>query len=671
MHILVSFCNLRAPGVPALGLLDATTMDFRVLDLPAAVARSSGITGLAQCNRYLYVVAQPSESLRQETALSSSVLFIFNCRDLSLANHYAFRSGADIHSIVAKDGRLYAVSTGTDEIIELRLRDTDVVSETCFWRPDRDGPREDLHHLNSIGWQGDSLLVAAFGPRISNRWNSARDGFITNVSTGETLAQGLDQPHSLLALGPAIVCCESRKRAVRVIGDERVQHLPGYSRGICRANEHLFAATSIGRQRSRSLGVINNPAVDGLPGGQCTINRLSMTTFEIDRTLDLGTHAQEIYELLLVTDVAGWPVVDEITWRNTSIRELATLLDDRTRWAKQSVAGITQRDATIDELRQTLELQVNRESDGRALNNSLQREIIELREINEQQSASLDSLKFTVEELRKAAAEADRPMNDGDADAEYRRQLSEIRQIAADTLPTNSRVAVVSKGDDELLQAVGQHAWHFPQTLEGVYAGSHPVNSLAAIAQIEALRLKGVEFLLFPGTACWWLEHYEELRGYLIRRYRELTRHDACLIFDLRESTVSQTETIGPTIEAIIDQCRRRLGSAPAILDWNSGLQLTRKLTGDVVFSPPTEESLLPYLEHSIDVVVIPTGRRYSGRDGITCGRRDKPRTAVQRRVALGWTGRSDQRGFPDLPDRRFRRSKTALAIRAAIQFAA
>src|SRR5262245_45795340 len=163
MHILVSFCNLRAPGVPVLGLLDGATLEFHVLELPAVVARCSGITGLAQCDRYVYAAAQPSESLQLDTAFGSGVLLVFDRRDLSLAGHYAFRSGSDVHSLLAREGRLYAVSTGTDEVLELRLRDADVASETRFWRPDLDGPREDLHHLNSIAARGDTLLVAAFG----------------------------------------------------------------------------------------------------------------------------------------------------------------------------------------------------------------------------------------------------------------------------------------------------------------------------------------------------------------------------------------------------------------------------------------------------------------------------------------------------------------------------
>jgi tetratricopeptide (TPR) repeat protein len=100
MQILASFCNILAPGMPTLGLLNTATWVFQILELPAQVARCSGITGLAQCERYVYVAAQSSETLRRNTTYASSVLFIFKRHDFSLAGHYGFRSGADIHSLL-------------------------------------------------------------------------------------------------------------------------------------------------------------------------------------------------------------------------------------------------------------------------------------------------------------------------------------------------------------------------------------------------------------------------------------------------------------------------------------------------------------------------------------------------------------------------------------------
>ena len=99
MHILVSFCNVRTSGLPLLGLFDSAASEFRVLDLPCELARCSGITGLAASDRFVYAVAQASD--RQVTGAFSgtSVLLIFDRKDLTLRSRYAFRSAVDVHSL--------------------------------------------------------------------------------------------------------------------------------------------------------------------------------------------------------------------------------------------------------------------------------------------------------------------------------------------------------------------------------------------------------------------------------------------------------------------------------------------------------------------------------------------------------------------------------------------
>ena len=105
-----------------------------------------------------------------------------------------------------------------------------------------------------------------------------------------------------------------------------------------------------------------------------------------------------------------------------------------------------------------------------------------------------------------------------------------------DALPRNATVIVVSRGDDELLDLYGRRGWHFPQTEDGTYAGYYPAASTAAIAQLEALRSKGAEFLLFPDTSLWWLEHYPEFGRHLQSRYREVARREGtCLIYALNQ----------------------------------------------------------------------------------------------------------------------------------------
>ncbi len=103
-------------------------------------------------------------------------------------------------------------------------------------------------------------------------------------------------------------------------------------------------------------------------------------------------------------------------------------------------------------------------------------------------------------------------------------------------LPPEATVIVVSKGDDELLKLDSKRAWHFPQNEEGVYAGYHPAGSAEAVAHLEELRAKGGEYLLFPGTAFWWLEQYGEFAGHLDGRYRRVWDDELCIIYQLSEA---------------------------------------------------------------------------------------------------------------------------------------
>ena len=96
-------------------------------------------------------------------------------------------------------------------------------------------------------------------------------------------------------------------------------------------------------------------------------------------------------------------------------------------------------------------------------------------------------------------------------------------------------VLVVSKGDEELCKLDGRTAWHFPQTEHGAYAGYHPADSAAAIAQLEALREQGGEYLLFPSTAFWWLDYYRDFRMHLDNHYARVWCDQDCLIYRLTE----------------------------------------------------------------------------------------------------------------------------------------
>jgi glycosyltransferase involved in cell wall biosynthesis len=116
---------------------------------------------------------------------------------------------------------------------------------------------------------------------------------------------------------------------------------------------------------------------------------------------------------------------------------------------------------------------------------------------------------------------------------QYLELKRKLRDIVQQHVPVDGKMAVVSKGDDDLLKFLGCGAGHFPQDAAGNYSGYHPQNSADAILHVEHVRADGSGFLLFPNTAFWWLDHYDGLREHLFGRYKVMYKDESCLIFAL------------------------------------------------------------------------------------------------------------------------------------------
>lgn len=143
-----------------------------------------------------------------------------------------------------------------------------------------------------------------------------------------------------------------------------------------------------------------------------------------------------------------------------------------------------------------------------------------------------------LDEERRARASAERRL--ARAERELRQKTEELERASteqaragevelvhralASTLPAGAGpVAVVSRGDDDLISLPGHVGWHFPQTDDGVYAGHHPADSDAAIRLLEEARQRGARYLLVPESSSWWLDHYAGFRRHLATRYHLVT----------------------------------------------------------------------------------------------------------------------------------------------------
>jgi GT2 family glycosyltransferase len=117
----------------------------------------------------------------------------------------------------------------------------------------------------------------------------------------------------------------------------------------------------------------------------------------------------------------------------------------------------------------------------------------------------------------------------------YRRQLGQVRHLAEERVPEGAVVAVLSRGDDQLLQLHGLTGWHFPQDETGTWLGHHPADSDEAIARLDSLRERGAAYLLVPAGDAWWLDHYDGFGRYLRERCEKLADENGCSLFALGE----------------------------------------------------------------------------------------------------------------------------------------
>jgi hypothetical protein len=124
--------------------------------------------------------------------------------------------------------------------------------------------------------------------------------------------------------------------------------------------------------------------------------------------------------------------------------------------------------------------------------------------------------------------------------------LSErLRAIVCACTEYDSTVAVVSKGDETIMDLADRKVWHFPRDPQvGCYAGYHPADSTEAIAHVESVRQQGADYLLFPEPSLWWLKHFKEFAEHLDRRCRRVwARGNTAVLYKLNGGNLETNDT--------------------------------------------------------------------------------------------------------------------------------
>jgi hypothetical protein len=106
----------------------------------------------------------------------------------------------------------------------------------------------------------------------------------------------------------------------------------------------------------------------------------------------------------------------------------------------------------------------------------------------------------------------------------HRRLVAQVRRVVDEYIPPDARTLVATYGDPALLQLGERPTASFPRSPVGVAADYTDVSGAEAVAQLEAMRGEGAEYLVVPSPAWPWVISHPELERHLEERYSAVVR---------------------------------------------------------------------------------------------------------------------------------------------------
>ena len=241
MQIIVSLFN-SSPETPNIWIFDDS------LKYIASFAKGfKDVKGLYCDDKYIYA------GHRDEN--NDCWCLIFSKQNFELFKKYRLTGTRRIHSIRVEDNSLFAVSSGTNQLIiypfNINISENELIPKKIIFTPLTDINSEDIIHLNSLSRDNSgSLCISGFGKKDDGkRWAEADNGFIFNLDKGEFTAKGIYHPHSLCFQDNNYWICESKKKTVLKNNEVVISNAIGFTRGlyVYQLEKFLFVGTSTSR----------------------------------------------------------------------------------------------------------------------------------------------------------------------------------------------------------------------------------------------------------------------------------------------------------------------------------------------------------------------------------------------------------------------------------------
>jgi hypothetical protein len=258
MRLLLSLCNANQYNSQfSLAVVDTASGESRLVDCSTFLdfKADGGITGLCRFEGGLAVAVQSARP--RIVLLDESFRTVWTAADPRLV---------DVHSVTFHGGKLFAMSSGRNKILEIDARTGKV---GLFWEYER--LETPFLHVNSLAFhQGKAVVCSHKLPPEAN--HPSETGGCWRLDDLQVMIDGLRAPHTLTALDGALICLSSADGRVAAWrgGKVAAAEVPGYLRGMLVDGQETYLGCSALRFISRKAQgikryadfkkVVGNPA---------------------------------------------------------------------------------------------------------------------------------------------------------------------------------------------------------------------------------------------------------------------------------------------------------------------------------------------------------------------------------------------------------------------------
>lgn len=197
----------------------------------------------------------------------------------------------DPHGLLIEEDRLWLVSSGSNEVMLYRMRESGPSEPQVVYRHHSCEPQ----HFNGLARHCGMLVLSAFGISANGARTVSSTGYLIDIETGLVVRSSLDQPHSPLSEAGSLWFCESQHSLVWR-GDDRLPRLEGYVRGLVVAPDRLIHVAESAPRPPRELLTDDRPPA--------VLWTLAPDGGAITRSTLIGVEA-EVYDLIALPGLVG------------------------------------------------------------------------------------------------------------------------------------------------------------------------------------------------------------------------------------------------------------------------------------------------------------------------------------------------------------------------------